>query len=97
MEKMLLDCPNCGKDQPAHRPESTVSHGFHAFMTFLTCGLWVVIWIICAAKGPDRSWKCVKCGEVVETPTKWWQWVLIFLFIGILNVILAPFVLPLIF
>lgn len=53
-------CPNCKKAQLIEVQKC--NHTAHLIGTLLT-GFWVIIWIICAAKGTKKT--CTKCGCVL--------------------------------
>lgn len=36
------------------------NHLLHFFITFLTCGLWLVVWILASIK--IGGWRCTRCG-----------------------------------
>lgn len=58
-------CPYCEKQVVIHR--KATSHLFHLFMTLITGGLWLFVWIIC---GIDNvyfgDWRCAHCGLKVK-------------------------------
>jgi hypothetical protein len=55
-------CKQCGRQVLARR--TAPSHLFHAIMTILTLGVWLIIWLI-AALG-SGAWRCSVCGAKVS-------------------------------
>ena len=45
------------------------NHILHLFLTIITGGLWLIIWLIISMTSPN--WRCSKCGlEINEKPKK---------------------------
>jgi hypothetical protein len=66
-------CSCCGAITSFSRQR--VSHLRHACSTFLTCGLWGVVWISAAISAKLRPWRCETCGwykpEFSRVPLEW--------------------------
>ncbi len=63
-EKQLF-CPYCNRNVLAKR--KATSNIFHFFMTMITCGIWLVIWIGQSIK--FGGWRCAVCGSTkLEAP-----------------------------
>jgi hypothetical protein len=60
MEQWQTYCPNCQKNVLGQR-EST-NHILHFLITFLTCGLWLLVWILIAHGNGSKPWLCPTCG-----------------------------------
>ena len=52
-------CKNCGMDVKATRERP--HHLFHLFMSIITGGLWLIVWILAALL--KDSWHCSACGS----------------------------------
>jgi hypothetical protein len=53
-------CKHCGSMRKVEK--SGVNHTFHGFLTLLTCGGWIPIYIICSIANPTK-WRCWDCGS----------------------------------
>jgi hypothetical protein len=53
-------CATCGK-QTLHR-QATPNHVLHFLITFFTCGLWVIPWLILSNNSSGGPWLCSICG-----------------------------------
>ena len=51
-------CKRCGRQVMISRPGT--NHILHLLLTILTCGFWLVIWILCSIK--IGGWRCTQCG-----------------------------------
>lgn len=51
-------CKNCDKQVMITRKGT--SHILHVFLSLITAGLWIPIWILCAIK--IGGWRCSQCG-----------------------------------
>lgn len=54
-------CKNCRKDVNVYA--GNTNHGLNLALTFLTCGLWLPIWI--AAAATQSHLICTSCGKIV--------------------------------
>jgi hypothetical protein len=64
MKETGLHCAACGK-QTLHRQE-TPNHILHFLITFFTCGLWAIVWLV--DSGKQRPWRCTFCGTANAVP-----------------------------
>jgi hypothetical protein len=63
-ESLMCQCPRCHQPTWHTRSIREVNHTFHLLFTVLFCGLWLPIWILYAAMGPNCSaWQCGRCGQ----------------------------------
>lgn len=53
-------CPNCGCDVLAL--SNSVNHVLHLILSVLTGGLWLLVWVLMAARVKD--WRCSRCGAI---------------------------------
>ena len=60
-EKTQKYCKQCKSQVLAVRP--TANHILHFLITILTCGLWVIMWILISIR--IGGWKCPRCGNNV--------------------------------
>ena len=56
-------CKICNKEVKITRKK--VNHWGHFFMTWITAGLWIPVWIYKSSIAM-KEWNCVKCGSKVE-------------------------------
>ncbi len=56
-------CPHCKEYVLAVRKGT--NHILHLLLTIVTCGAWIIIWILCAIK--IGGWRCPKCGSPVRS------------------------------
>jgi hypothetical protein len=57
-----LFCIVCGK-QTLHRSSEKVNHVLHFLITFFTCGLWGIIWLILSVGAHNSAHVCTVCGQ----------------------------------
>jgi hypothetical protein len=60
-----LYCVTCGK-QTLHRSAGAVNHVLHFLITFFTCGLWAIVWIILAVGAGSAGHLCTVCGTFYD-------------------------------
>lgn len=58
-EKTMAYCRRCGHDQTFVR--RTMRHGWHAFFSLLTLGLWGVSWVAFYIGLRLHPWRCQQC------------------------------------
>lgn len=54
-------CPHCKQRVLVVRPGA--NHIVHLLLTFLTCGLWLIVWILVAIR--IGNWSCEQCGKKI--------------------------------
>lgn len=54
-------CKACNKNVLAVRKGT--NHVLHLIMSIVTCGVWIIIWILSAIK--IGGWRCPSCGSRV--------------------------------
>jgi hypothetical protein len=59
-DRIWAHCPRCKHTQRFIRVQTT--HWFHAVMTIITCGLWIVSWIAIVIGRRIWPWRCKHCG-----------------------------------
>lgn len=57
-----LHCAICGK-QTLHKKAGSVNHVLHFLITFFTCGLWGLVWLILAVTQSNAPYVCTFCGN----------------------------------
>lgn len=58
-------CPTCGTSHPV--PVRKPSHVFHAVMSVVTFGAWIIVWLLAMLEASvARAGKCPKCGGKVK-------------------------------
>lgn len=57
-------CPTCERQVLAK--QETPNHVLHFLITFFTCGLWGLMWIIIAIANATEPWKCPTCGSATR-------------------------------
>jgi hypothetical protein len=60
VEEWQTWCPNC--QRPVLGRRDTPNHILHFLISFFTCGLWVVAWIILAVSATRAPYRCSICG-----------------------------------
>ena len=53
-------CPNCNRVVLGRK--KTPNHILHFLVTFLTCGFWVIPWVIFALSSSSEPYRCTSCG-----------------------------------
>ncbi len=57
-------CKHCQSEGPAAcRP---IPHFAHAMLTFLTCGMWAIGWVVAYNLGIGEHANCTRCGTKVK-------------------------------
>lgn len=56
-----LWCISCQR-QTLHRNSEQVNHVLHFLVTFFTCGLWGIIWLILSVGAHNSAHICTLCG-----------------------------------
>ncbi len=59
MKETSLPCTVCGK-LTLHR-QQTPNHVLHFLISFFTCGLWLLVWLVLATDY-RKPWRCSFCG-----------------------------------
>lgn len=52
-------CKSCSQNRPVSRPST--NHILHLLLSIITCGLWIVVWILTSIK--IGGWRCETCGS----------------------------------
>ena len=55
-------CKICNKQSMLRR--KGINHIFHFFMSVVTLGLWIIVWIASAIR--IGGWRCTQCGSKVS-------------------------------
>lgn len=58
MQQTSKWCKHCKAQVLATRPGT--NHILHLLLSIVTCGLWIVIWVLSAIK--IGGWRCTRCG-----------------------------------
>lgn len=53
-------CKTCNKQALVRREKA--NHILHFLITVLSCGLWVVVWVLVSIK--IGGWRCATCGSL---------------------------------
>jgi hypothetical protein len=62
-------CGHCGRTVIFARRLWLPDHRWHAVMSLLTGGLWLVGWIACSLRAGNSIWECAECGAQACRPT----------------------------
>lgn len=60
-EEWQTYCPNCQQLVLGRR--DMPNHILHFLITFLTCGLWVIPWIVLSVMAARAPYQCTFCGS----------------------------------
>jgi len=55
-------CKRCNRDVMIRR--AGTSHLLHLFLSVITAGFWIIIWVLAAVK--IGGWRCTQCGKGVS-------------------------------
>jgi len=59
-EEWQTYCPNCQRVVLGRREKP--AHVLHFLISFFTCGLWVIPWLIMTEAAKHKAWRCTICG-----------------------------------
>jgi len=55
-------CTHCERSVLFARRLVLLDHRFHALLSVLTAGLWLIGWLVCCRRSAERLWECQECG-----------------------------------
>ena len=61
MLQKSLHCRNCGR-KTLHAKEHSISNGWGCFLTLITGGLFIILWIFLGILDAFRPFRCQTCG-----------------------------------
>jgi competence CoiA-like predicted nuclease len=56
-------CPTCQRNVLARH--QGVNHILHFLVSFFTCGLWLIVWLVLAQRAHNAPWFCPTCASRV--------------------------------
>jgi hypothetical protein len=61
-------CDRCGRPVLFARRLALPDHRFHALVSLLTGGLWLLGWLACWCNSAEAMWECQECGTRGRRP-----------------------------
>lgn len=59
-------CDCCAAQRPFEKP--SINHVLHLFLSVLTSGVWILVWIILASSAESKLSRCRSCGGEESRP-----------------------------
>ncbi|MCK4340303.1 MAG: hypothetical protein KAY37_01095 [Phycisphaerae bacterium] len=53
-------CSTCGTQRAFERPG--LNHILHLLLSLVTCGCWILVWVLLAVLPPHEPYQCRTCG-----------------------------------
>jgi len=64
VKRASAECPVCNKRVLILCKEKNINHILHLLLSVFTCGIWLIIWLLCAISNStvQEDWYCSVCG-----------------------------------